>query len=117
MGVQPELGRWFRPEEDQTPGAHPVAVISHALWKRQFGGDPAILGQMIHIGPQPFSVIGVAPSDFHDLGTFGSPDVLVPIAMHDQVLRGVQKNFFNLRGGRRCSGGFKRTSLTCVAAA
>ena len=100
MGVQPELGRWFRPEEDQTPGAHPVAVISHALWKRQFGGDPAILGQTIHIGPQPFSVIGVAPSDFHDLGTFGSPDVLVPIAMHDQVLRGIQKNFFNLRGGR-----------------
>lgn len=99
-GVQPELGRWFVPEEDQSPGAHPVAVISHALWKRQFGGDRLMLGQTIQIGSQPFVVVGVAPDDFHDLGTFGSPDVMVPVSMHDQVLKGLQKDWFNLRGAR-----------------
>lgn len=99
MGIQPALGRWFRPEEDGSPGA-PVAVISHGLWKRQFGADPNIIGQIISLDGQPFSVIGVAPNDFHDVGTLGSPDIFVPIAMHAQVLTGVQKDWFDQRGGR-----------------
>jgi predicted permease len=100
LGIQPELGRWFRPEEDGTPGANPVAVISHGLWKRQFGGDANIVGQTIRLSGQPFSVIGVAPSDFHDLGIFGSPDVFIPIAMHGPMLTGIQKDWFDMRGAR-----------------
>src|SRR5437868_377074 len=40
LGIKPILGRGFTPEEDLTPGASPVAVLSHGLWMRQFGGDP-----------------------------------------------------------------------------
>src|SRR5215831_12841265 len=100
MGVQPELGRWFRPEEDGTPGAYPVAVLSHGLWKRQFGGDNKVLSQTVRINGQPFSIIGVTPGDFHDLGTLGSPDIFIPIAMHVQILTGIQKDWFDVRGAR-----------------
>jgi len=100
VGVQPEVGRWFRPDEDEVPGAHPVAVISHGLWKRQFGGDSNIVGQTIRVNAQPFSVIGVTPSDFHDLGTLGSPDIFIPIAMHGEILMGIQKDWFDVRGAR-----------------
>jgi predicted permease len=97
VGVKPALGRAFRPDEDETPGAHPVAVISHALWNRQFGADPKVLGQMIRINNQDYAVIGVMPKEFHDIGTFGSPDVYIPMAMHDQLLNARLKDWFNQR--------------------
>ena len=100
MGVPLALGRSFRADEDQSPGAHPVAVISNALWKRQFGGDANIINQVIRVGAQDYTVIGVAANEFHDLGTLGSPDIFIPIAMHDQVLTGMQKEWFNVRGAR-----------------
>ena len=100
MGVQPAIGRGFRPDEDQTPGAHPVAVLSNAIWKRQFGGDPNIVGQQVRMGAQSSTIIGVMPVDFHDLGTLGSPDVFIPIAMHEQVLTGIQRDWFDVRGAR-----------------
>ena len=100
MGVQQSLGRGFHSDEDGSPGAHPVAVISNALWKTQFGSDPAILGKAIRIGAQDYNVVGIAPPDFHDLGTMGSPDVFIPIAMHDQILTGILKDWFNQRGAR-----------------
>lgn len=99
LGIQPALGRFFRPEEDGSPGA-PVAVISNGLWKRQFGADPNIIGKTISLDGQPFSVIGVAPSDFHDVGIFGSPDVLLPIAMHGPILTGILRDWFDDRGAR-----------------
>jgi putative ABC transport system permease protein len=62
LGVRPELGRGFRPEEEK-PGTH-VAVISHALWQSRFGGDPGILARRIRINGSPFTVAGVAPAGF-----------------------------------------------------
>ena len=100
MGVQPSPGRSFHADEDQTPGAHPVAIISHALWKRQFGADPNIVGRNVQLAMQDYTIIGVTPPDFHDLGTVGSPDVFVPIAMHDQALTDFRKDWFNIRGAR-----------------
>ena len=41
LGVQPFLGRLIGPEDDRTPGAHPVAVLSYGYWQRRFGSDPA----------------------------------------------------------------------------
>src|SRR5215472_2955697 len=47
LGVHAAIGRTFLPEEDGTPGAHPVAVISQALFQRKFGGDQKLVGQTI----------------------------------------------------------------------
>ena len=62
LGVAPELGRTFRPEEDQ-PG-HDVAIISHGLWQRRFGGRADIIGRTARINARPFEIIGVMPETF-----------------------------------------------------
>jgi predicted permease len=62
LGVQPELGRGFLPEEEK-PGTH-AAVLSHALWKSRFGGDPRILEKRIRINGRLFTIVGVAPPGF-----------------------------------------------------
>jgi macrolide transport system ATP-binding/permease protein len=64
MGVRPALGRGFLPEEDRTPNTHPVAVISHQLWQRRFGGRADALGKTVYLNGQQFTVVGVMPESF-----------------------------------------------------
>ena len=61
LGVRPALGRVFLPEEDR-PGGAPVAVISHGLWQRRFGGDPNLVGRQITISGRSATVVGVMPA-------------------------------------------------------
>jgi putative ABC transport system permease protein len=63
IGVQPFLGRVFRPEEDQ-PNTQTVVIISHGLWKRRFGSDPGIIGKQVQINARPLTVVGVMPPGF-----------------------------------------------------
>lgn len=98
LGVQPQLGRAFSAEEDKTP--QPVVVISYALWNREFGGDPKLVGRAIQVNEQDFTVIGIMPNYFHDVGALGSPDLWAPMLMHDQVLAEDEKKWFNDRGFR-----------------
>jgi predicted permease len=86
LGVAPARGRFFSPEEEEEPGAHPVAVLSHAAWKRRFGADPAAVGQNVRLNGQQFTVVGVAPEGFTSTFPFIAPDVWVPISMQRQVL-------------------------------
>ena len=64
LGIKPALGRTFLPEEDSTPGAHPVVVLSHGFWRSRFNSDPALVGQTIVLNGQRFTVIGVAAAGF-----------------------------------------------------
>lgn len=64
LGVRPALGRFYGPDEDRLEGGAPVAVITHALWKREFGSDPAAIGQQIVLGGRPYTLIGVTTSSF-----------------------------------------------------
>jgi putative ABC transport system permease protein len=63
LGVSPALGRDFRPEDD-VPGAAPVAILSHGLWLRRFGGDPQIIGKEIWLDYEKTVVVGVMPRGF-----------------------------------------------------
>jgi putative ABC transport system permease protein len=63
LGVAPQLGRVFGEEEDQ-PGAAPVAVLSDELWRRSFGGDPGIIGRSIEVDGALTTVVGVMPAGF-----------------------------------------------------
>ena len=62
LGVRPELGRGFLPEEEKA-GRH-VVVLGHGLWETRFGGDRAILGRQIRLNGQRCTVVGVAPRGF-----------------------------------------------------
>jgi len=85
LGVTPALGRAFLPEEDRTPGAHPVAVVSYGLWQRRFGADPKLVGRAITLNTYSFTVIGVAPAEFRGVRRGVSPDVYVPMQMIAQA--------------------------------
>ncbi len=63
LGTPPALGRLFTVEDDR-PGAPGTLVISDELWKSEFGGDPAALGQTVLLDDEPFTVIGVMPPGF-----------------------------------------------------
>ncbi len=63
LGVEPVLGRTFVPEDDKG-WPQIVAIISHGLWKRRFGSDPAIVGKQVEISARPLTIIGVMPPGF-----------------------------------------------------
>jgi predicted permease len=67
LGVKPQLGRWFNPE-DKTPGFNLEVVISDGLWKRAFGGDAQVLGRNLRLDNDVYHVVGVMPPGFHDPG-------------------------------------------------
>ncbi len=82
LGVPAALGRTFTAEED-VPGNQYEAVLSDALWKRQFGGDPGILGKVIELNAQPYTIIGVMPPSFYSV--FGRDvELWVPLALGEQ---------------------------------
>ncbi|OFW18729.1 MAG: hypothetical protein A3H97_17880 [Acidobacteria bacterium RIFCSPLOWO2_02_FULL_65_29] len=85
MGVGAAAGRLLTPDDDRTPGGHPVVVLSHAYWQRRFAGDPAIVGRQVTLNNQPFTVIGVAQQGFIG-GSLGlSTAAWVSMAMQAQM--------------------------------
>jgi putative ABC transport system permease protein len=60
LGVSPAAGRWFLPDEFVF-GSHRVVVLSHGLWQRRFGANPAVIGQTITLNARPYLIVGVAP--------------------------------------------------------
>jgi macrolide transport system ATP-binding/permease protein len=97
LGVRPAVGRTFLPEEDRTPGSHPVAVLSHGFWQRRFGGAPSIVGRTVTLNRTKFTVVGVAPRDFNGVFIFGAPDLWVPMMMHAVAQPGF--DFYDTRRG------------------
>lgn len=81
LRLRPALGRFFLPEEDRTPGTHPVVVLSYHYWQRRFGGEAGILNQNVTINQQPFTVIGVAPEGFQGTMVAFQLDLFVPLMM------------------------------------
>lgn len=63
LGVQPDMGRDFT-AADNAVGAPGTALVSHAIWQRDFGSDPKILGRVVSINGRPAEIIGVMPSGF-----------------------------------------------------
>ncbi len=88
LGVGAARGRFFLREENLTPGADPVAVISDGFWRRALGADPDVVGRTISMNGITFTVIGVAPPGFRGLSAFAdAPDVWVPLAMFGALTR------------------------------
>jgi predicted permease len=79
LGVRAALGRTFRPEEDQSPQRDAVLILSDSLWKRRFGGDPAIAGRAVRLNDREFYVVGVMPPWFR--GITDSADFWMPFMM------------------------------------
>ncbi len=85
LGVQPALGRFFRPDEAAAIGGAPVAVISHPFWQRRFGGRADAIGQTIKLNNRTLTVVGVAPAAFAGGWTSLGFDVWVPLTMATEL--------------------------------
>lgn len=85
LGVSVALGRSFLSEDEST---HPfVAILSHRLWQRQFGGDPGIIGQSITLNGQPVTVIGITSKEFAGLPRGIAIDAWLPLDIMPQLTR------------------------------
>ena len=89
LGVGAALGRVFNASDDLYQGAHPLAVLSYGYWKTRFGGDPGILGRKIVVNGYPLTVIGVSQAGFDGVQPGYSPQIRVPITMHDSLPQAV----------------------------
>jgi len=86
LGVNAAIGRTFAPDEDS--GAHPVAVISYALWTRDFARDPAVLGKKVDVDGVLLNIIGVAPRYFGGVNPGRTCDLWAPVGMQPQLIGG-----------------------------
>jgi len=85
VGVKPFKGRFFLPEENATPGAHPVVVISYPSWRDRFGSDPNIVGREVLVSGYPCEIIGVTPESYKGLVVGVQPEIWVPVMMQTHV--------------------------------
>jgi predicted permease len=88
LGLQPAAGRLLGPDDDRTPGAHPVVVLSHAYWTSHFAESPAVVGESLTVNGTAMTVIGVAPRGFEGTTLGTRPHVFVPISMRETLLPG-----------------------------
>jgi putative ABC transport system permease protein len=93
LGISPLLGRNFLPEEDRPNGPR-VAIISYALWKAHYAGDPHILNHNLNIDGTQVRVIGVLPASFQ-FPTLESADVVLPMALDPAIQQTTNGGFGN----------------------
>src|SRR4029453_1125465 len=84
LGIQPVLGRTFRPEED-TPGNNNVVIVSHELWQRRWGGNPDVVGRKLTMNNRLVEVVGVMPPGFRFPNT--RADLWVPLGMDRETMQ------------------------------
>jgi len=89
LGVHAAIGRTFLPEDDRTPGAHPVVMLSYGYWKRRFGADPGVLNQTIMLNAHPMTVVGISQAGFKGVGVGEAPEVFVPMMMRNEMSPGL----------------------------
>ena len=85
LGVPAALGRTITPSDDQTPGGHPLAVLSYGYWVNRFGADPAVLGRTIRVNDVALTIIGVSAEGFDGVELGFHPTIRVPAAMKRQM--------------------------------
>lgn len=87
LGIRPELGRTFLPEEDRV-GAEPAVVVSHAFWRRHLGGDSAALSRPIMLNGHACAVVGVIPDSFNGVLIGATMDVWAPMSLQPWISPG-----------------------------
>ncbi len=88
LGVGAAEGRTLGPDDDRTPGSHPVVVLSYAFWQRRFAGAPDVVGRSVTVNGTPFIVVGVAKRGFFGTTPGFGPDIWVSLMMVNQVTNG-----------------------------
>ena len=94
LGIQPYLGRFFHASDEHGPNSAPYIVLTYAYWHTHFHDDRGVVGRMVQVDKHPFTIIGVAPPEFHGTLLFFNPNFFVPLVNHAQM----GENDLNARG-------------------
>jgi len=97
LRLQPYLGRLFHPADERGANSAPYIVLTHTYWHTHFHDDPGVVGRVVQVNKHPFTIVGVAPAEFHGTLVFFSPDFFVPIVNQEQLM---EENDLNERGKR-----------------
>ncbi len=88
LGVPAHLGRTLLPEDDVSPGGHPVVMLSYGYWQRRFAGDPSVVGQEIRLNGRGYTIVGVTPKAYTGNIRGLAPDVYAPTMMVGHLMPG-----------------------------
>jgi len=86
LGVQPALGRLLGPNDDRTPGAHPVVVLAYEYWSRQFASSPTVIDDTLIVNGTVMTIVGVAPEGFRGTTLGAQPQVFAPFRMRGALM-------------------------------
>jgi predicted permease len=85
LRLQPHLGRFFHASDEHGPNSAPYIVLTHGYWRSHFQSDPSVVGRVVRLNKHPFTIVGVAPPEFHGTALFFFPEFFVPIVNQEQV--------------------------------
>jgi predicted permease len=97
LGIQPYLGRLIQSSDERGANSAPYIVLSYAFWHGQFQDDRAVVGRVVRLNKHPYTILGVAPPEFHGTLLFFSPDFYVPMVNEQQFFAWADPN---ARGNR-----------------
>ena len=97
LRLQPYLGRFFHGSDERGPNSAPYIVLSYGFWHNHFQDDRGVVGRVVQLNKHPFTILGVAPPEFHGTLLFFFPDLFVPMVNEEQV---DGENFLDKRGNR-----------------
>jgi len=86
LGLRPAAGRLFTSSDETANGANPVVVLAYDAWRTRFGGSPDVVGQTVRVNGHPFTIVGVAPENFHTAIGGYRPAVFLPLTMIDVAI-------------------------------
>jgi len=85
LHVHPYLGRFFHSSDEHGPNSAPYMVLSYSYWHTHFQEDRGVVGRVVQVNRHPFTIIGVAPREFHGTLVFFSPNFFVPLVNQEQI--------------------------------
>jgi predicted permease len=85
LGIHPYLGRLIEPTDERGPNSAPYIVLSYAFWHSRFQNDRGVVGRVVRLNKHPFTILGVAPPEFHGTLLFFAPDFFVPLINQQQL--------------------------------
>lgn len=85
LRLRPYLGRFFHASDEHGPNSAPYIVLNYSYWHSHFQDDPGIVGRVVQLDRHPYTILGVAPPDFHGTLLFFNPDIFVPMVNQAQL--------------------------------